>query len=715
MGSSHLHSCIDSVTPPNLATIRLNRQATTTTPEPVDTDTPLPLRISGDYELMTLLGRGGMGIVYLARQRGLKRNVAYKMLTQLASLDPDTLERFRVEAETLAKLQHSGIVQVFDSGSIDNSPFLVMEYVGGGSMAEKLSGARVSPCESATLIATVASAVGYAHSHGIIHRDLKPANILLTPEGQPKVADFGLARDIGTAHLTRTGFIAGTPCYMAPEQLAGQRDLTSAVDVWALGVILYEMLTGTLPFAGSDPQQILTNIFRNDPVPPRQWRSNLHRDLETICLKCLQKDPTRRYPTGTELAEDLDRYLKGQPIHARPIGHVEKGIRWCRRNPLASTLLAGIALTLITATSVSLLFADTANRERIVAQLNARQAVEARVAEQKLREAAERSAIAEKKAREDTERITTLLDNLLAGLRSGPDPLEDLVRQMDQTATSLEADPGDPLTRARLFFTLGMTYRNLGKIESAIRMMEIAYAIRLAHLKLDDSLTRYTASQLSYTYYHLSRNDDAIRILMPTIEKEIEISGEDSAMTLHHLGLLSMYYSSAGRFDDEAKLSERILASKIRIYGVDHESTEWTRINQSKYQVAAGNFKESIPILRKAYGRLLAVHGPYDERTSWARVTLGLSHLRNGEPQLALPYLELNYRDLIAAKNMSHIHTIYGTVFLAECYEGLDRPEAAAPLRELLANHYKKIGDIANASIQESKLNQHRLALKDKK
>ena len=187
---------------------------------------------------------------------------------------------------------------MFNSGTVDGMPYLAMEYVAGGSLARRLREQRPSAREAARLIATIARGVGHAHALGVIHRDLNPANFLLTADGQPKVADFGLARDLGEDRLTRTGMIAGTPLYMAPEQLTAAKTQTPAVDVWALGVILYEMLTGTVPFAGNDPTQVLHQVLNHEVVSLRSWQPDLSRDLETICLKCLEKDPHRRYPNA---------------------------------------------------------------------------------------------------------------------------------------------------------------------------------------------------------------------------------------------------------------------------------------------------------------------------------------------------------------------------------------------------------------------------------
>ncbi len=660
-----------------------------------------------------------MGLVYLAQQRGLKRDVAYKMLTNVGSVDPDSLERFRSEAETLAKLQHTGIVQVYDSGTNNGSPFLAMEYVDGGSLAEKLRDDRLDPRSAAHMMATVASAVGHAHAHGIIHRDLKPGNILLTANGQPKVADFGLARDIGSKHLTRTGYIAGTPCYMSPEQLSGQRNLTPTVDVWAIGVMLYELLAGTVPFGGSDPQQILTNILRREPVSLRHWHPTLPRDLETICMKCLQKEPQRRYASGIELADDLLRFLDGQAIQARPVGWIEKSQRWVVRNPLAAGLIATVAMILVLATGISLLFAQHAFAEREkatahairadensrIAHENEQRAHSATQQEHELRQLAEQAVAAEKKAKIQAFEMTSLFESLLKSIRPGPNPLQYLKEEMEATRVQLEQSSGDPLVLARLFYTMALVQRNLGEYEFAVNLMEKALKIRTVHLGEDHEITNETKIDMAYSYYHVHRNAEAIALIRPILSKRTIELGEESQHVQDLMNVLCLYYSGAGMLDEESKLSEHVLAIHTRKYGPDHPKTEWTRVNMRKYQVCAGNFRESIPVFRKAYAMLLNTHGPDDVRTKWTRLTLGVSLLRDGRPREAFAYLEPNYHTTIKEQGLFHVHSFYATDFLAECYEGMKRYEDAIPLRKRMFTYYTEQGMKDKAKVQEVHLN----------
>jgi WD40 repeat protein len=325
----------------------------------------------GSYELLGEIGRGGMGVVYKARQPGLDRIVALKMILAGGHATPVELARFRAEAEAVARFQHPHIVQIYEIGEVEGRPFFSLEYVAGGSLADWLDGTPCSPRPAAQLIGTVARAMHYAHERGIVHRDLKPANVLLqiadcrlqiekpSPDiftksailnlqsAIPKVTDFGLAKRLGEARgdQTRSGAIVGTPSYMAPEQAGGKsRAIGPATDVYALGAILYELLTGRPPFRAATPLDTLMQVSTEEPVPPGQLQPKLAPDLETICLKCLQKEPCKRYDSALALADDVHRFLSGKPILARPIGAWERLVKWTRRRPAVAALLATVVL-----------------------------------------------------------------------------------------------------------------------------------------------------------------------------------------------------------------------------------------------------------------------------------------------------------------------------------------------------------------------------------
>jgi serine/threonine-protein kinase len=308
-------------------------------------------RVPG-HGVEAVLGRGGMGVVYKARHVRLNRPVAVKMLLAGVYAGPKELARFRREAEALGGLVHPNIVQVYEAGELDGLPYFTMELVGGGTLDQKLAGVPLPAREAAALVVTLAGAVQAAHEHGIVHRDLKPANVLLTAEGTPKISDFGLARRLEPgAGVTRTGVRVGTPSYMAPEQAAGRAGaLGPAVDVYALGAVLYELLTGRPPFRAETAVETERQVLSEDPAPPSRLNARVPRDLETVCLKCLHKDPRRRYGSARELAEDLGRFLDHRPVRARPVGPAERALKWARRRPrtaavvVSGTLVVGVLI-----------------------------------------------------------------------------------------------------------------------------------------------------------------------------------------------------------------------------------------------------------------------------------------------------------------------------------------------------------------------------------
>jgi predicted Ser/Thr protein kinase len=297
------------------------------------------------YQVLGELGRGGMGVVYKAHQISLNRTVALKMILAGAHASPKDRARFRAEAEAVAQLQHPHIVQVYEVREQDGLLCLAMEFVEGGSLARKAAGVPQPARPAAQLVETLSRAIHVVHERHIIHRDLKPANVLLTSDGVPKITDFGLAKRLdGEAAPPQSGTILGTPSYMAPEQIGDQKPVGRTADVYALGAILYELLTGRPPFKGEGPMDTVLHVLYEEPVPPSRLQRGVPRDLETICLKCLSREPGRRYLTAAVLADDLRRFLDSRPIHARPVGNVARAWKWARRRPGLAAMLASLLL-----------------------------------------------------------------------------------------------------------------------------------------------------------------------------------------------------------------------------------------------------------------------------------------------------------------------------------------------------------------------------------
>ncbi len=334
-----------TVTPGEDATVDLGSSASS----PTDRAEPALVRYFGDYEITRELARGGMGVVFLARQMSLNRPVALKMILAGQLADDTDVKRFYTEAEAAANLDHPGIVPIYEVGQHEGQHYFSMGFVEGQSLAQRLADGPLPPREAAALLARVAEAIAYAHGRGVIHRDLKPGNILLDRNGNPRVTDFGLAKKLeGGSALTASGQIMGTPSYMPPEQAGANRgEVGPAADVYALGATLYAMIVGRPPFQAASAMDTVIQVINDDPVPPRRLNPALDRDIETICLRCLEKEPARRYASASALGEDLRRYLAGEPILARPVGRAERAWRWCRRNPAVAGLVASLAAALL--------------------------------------------------------------------------------------------------------------------------------------------------------------------------------------------------------------------------------------------------------------------------------------------------------------------------------------------------------------------------------
>ena len=297
-------------------------------------------RVAG-YDLLEVLGYGGMGVVYKARHLRLNRLVALKMIRAGSLAKPEDLARFAIEAEAIARISHPNIIQIYDIGEVGGLPFVALELLEGGSLEGRLAG-RSQPAAAAALkVATLARAIDVAHQAGIVHRDLKPANVLYTCDGTAKITDFGLAKRLEQNGHTETGQVLGSPSYIPPEQACGNaKEAGAAADVYALGAILYQMVTGRPPFLGTTPVETVMQVLNEEPLPPARLEPSIPRDLETICLKCLAKQPPKRYATAAALADDLDRFAADRPIHARRTPAWERAFKLARRRPVTTSVLA---------------------------------------------------------------------------------------------------------------------------------------------------------------------------------------------------------------------------------------------------------------------------------------------------------------------------------------------------------------------------------------
>jgi tetratricopeptide (TPR) repeat protein len=404
-----------------------------------------------------------MGVVYKARQVKLDRPVAVKVILGLHDADPGRLLRFRTEAQAMARLRHPHIVQVYEVGEQDGAPYFAMEYVDGGSLAQKLNGAPLPPRAAAGLVEAAARAMHYAHQQGVVHRDLKPSNVLLTADGAPKVTDFGLAKLLGEAGQTASGAVMGTPSYMPPEQAAGQSAQSGPlVDVYALGAILYECLTGRPPFRAATDLGTLAQVLRDDPVPPRRLAPATPRDLDSICLKCLDKSPGRRYATAGVLAEDLRRFLAGDPITARPVGALEWAAKWARRHRgvVWTAAVVGMAAFVALAVSTVLLWREKEATKAALARADAKNRWARRAVNDMYEEVAEKWL--------DHENDMT--DVQLQFLHKAAEYYEELVREQS-------TDPAERLEAGIAYLRLAQLGESSGRSEEAFADFRRAIAL----------------------------------------------------------------------------------------------------------------------------------------------------------------------------------------------------------------------------------------------
>ena len=645
--------------------------------EPVDYG-PLP-RIPG-YEIQAVLGKGGMGIVYRAVQASLKRTVALKMLRGLGA-GTEELQRFRQEAEAIARLRHPNFVQIHEIGTAEEQPFFSLEYIEGGSLDRVVQGQPQNPVLAAGLIETLARAMAHSHQEGIVHRDLKPANILLqiadcrlqiektssTPADEfadksaicnlqsaiPKITDFGLAKQMESdSQQTKSGAVMGSPSYMAPEQAEGRlKDIGPATDIYALGAILYELLTGRPPFRGANTVETLDMVRSREAVAISRLVRSVPRDLETICLKCLQKEPHRRYSSCQELADDLRRFQEGKPIRARAVSNWERGVKWVKRRPLVASLLSLLVLVTAGAFAIILWQLQETEHARREAETNAQSYLkardEARANEKAFKAAAKRAEAEADNARTKEmeavrERNTAKeVSRMLIGLFQTADPLglEGLgfragrekggqltARELlDIAAKKVEVELAkQPVVQATMLDNLGNVYRSLGLLDKARPLLEKGLALRQKHLGNRHEDTAASLHHLAWLFHDQGKFRKAEKLYRQALAIRDQRLGKDnleSAKTMFNLAWVVSHQfdrPSAARLKEAEQLFRQVLKNRKEKLGPNHRQVGMTMAalamivfekNQVEAMVFAG---QAMSILERAENKDAASSGMMD-------------------------------------------------------------------------------------------------------
>jgi tetratricopeptide (TPR) repeat protein len=560
---------------------------------------PAPAVNVPGYDVLAELGRGAMGVVYKARHVALKRLVALKMILGGGHTDAEHRQRFRAEAEVVARLRHPNIVEIHDIGEADGLPYFALAFLEGGNLALKLAGTPMPASDAAALIETLARAVAYAHGQGVVHRDLKPANVVLTAEGEPKITDFGLAKQLDTTSQTASGEVMGTPSYMAPEQAAGKvKELGPACDTYALGAMLYECVTGRPPFRAATMIETLRQVTGAEPVSPRRLNAQVPRDLETICLKCLEKDPGKRFASAQALADDLARFRSGQPVAARPIGAVGRGWRWCRHNPAVAASLVLVAVSLLTASIVSIGFGLSAEQERQSAEA-ARQAEAHRAqseaaakqeaveernktleAQQRAEEASGVAQQQEQIARTEALRAREFSDLLLgvfesadptgmqgytiAGTQAGSPHMP--AREILDRAVKKIREQGHPEIRAAQITSIGNVYRALGLYRQAGELLEQAYALRQKKTATAPDEMADSLYYLAWVYHETGQYPKARKYYDEalTLRRKLDPDGPKVTATLFNLAWLA---ANTGEIAQAEALFLDVIARRQKQHG----------------------------------------------------------------------------------------------------------------------------------------------------
>ncbi len=519
-------------------------------------------RIS-QFELIDRLGMGAFGTVWKARDTELGRTVAVKV-PRRGSLDSIETEKFLREARSMAQLRHPNIVPVHEVGRENGTLYIVSDFIRGVPLSEMMADSRMSFREAVKLLIKVAGALHHAHEKGIIHRDLKPQNIMIDDAGEPHLMDFGLAkREAGEVTMTCDGEVLGTPAYMSPEQARGEShkvDRTS--DLYSLGVILFQLLTGELPFRGT-AQMLIHKVINDEPPSPRRLDNRVPKDLETVCLKAMAKEPRRRYQTACALSEDLQCFLDGKAILARPLGNVERLMRWCTRNPTTAALTAAVVLLILAGTGTSTLLAISYARARNRAETARKDSVRH-----------EQEAITQAKVANET--LSFLIDGILSRADPEIEPSRDITLReaVDRAAQNLINRPFESLeVDIQVRTALGKVFFGLGEYTRSRDLFSEVYQIARENLGESHPAAMTALDQLGKAYIYLEEFADAERVLRNAYELQMRSLGPEHEDTVHSYAKLGDLYWKEGKLHQALEITKKVLAIRRRLWGDEYEST----------------------------------------------------------------------------------------------------------------------------------------------
>jgi predicted Ser/Thr protein kinase len=672
------------------------------------------------YEVLEELGRGGMGVVYLARQAGLNRLVALKMIIRADFASEYALRRFEAEAQVFAKLHHPNIVQIHEAGISGRVPYFCLEYVEGGSLDRVVRKEPLTSRAAAALVEKLARAVHYAHGQGVVHRDLKPQNVLLTKDGEPKITDFGTAKRIDVK-LTGTLDQLGTPSYMAPEQAGGRnQEVGPATDVYALGAILYECLTGVPPFRGASVMEVLDRVRQEEPLAVRELRPGTPLDLQTICHKCLRKEPNQRYASADALADDLRRFLEGKPIAARPVGRLERTLKWSRRYPQAVALIVvtiGGALVALGLAAWALHAKEQAAKALAQVAKERDQKEAARAAAQarldQLNQANQILAdvfrdLDPQRTENPNESLAVILGRRLTSAaeqlrgRAVGDPLvvADLQNTLGKSLLSLgyhaEAipilresaesrrkllGPENPATLTSLH-NLASAQHSAGRFQDAIELFETVHAIQLKTLPSHHPDALSTLKSLAAVYASAGKFDLAIPRLLQISEYEASALGAEAPATLGTLTVLASSYQNAGQSERAAALFEQVYQAKVRTLGADDPRTLTTLAMHAGALQAMGKDQEALALLEKVREPLTKALGADHPDVLITLNNLALAYHAAGRMESAAQLYEQVHAAKVRKLGPEHPSTLHTMVNLAEVYKSAGQASRALEVLE---------------------------------